>query len=161
MRLGIALLALSLTIDQITKSWALANLWPPYSDGLTLLPILNLRLGFNSGISFGVFAESKADAVWLLLAVKGVIVAVLALWLWRTRIAIEAMSLGAIIGGALGNAADRIRHGAVVDFLDLHVSGWPWPTFNTADVAIVCGVAGLIYAAIKPGATDQHSYSAR
>lgn len=161
MRLGMFVLALALALDQVTKFWALESLWPPYSDGIALLPILNLRLGFNTGISFGLFSESAAQAVWLLVALKGIIVLFLTVWLLRTTNAVEAMSLAAIIGGALGNTADRIRHGAVVDFLDLHVSGWHWPTFNIADVAIVCGAAGLIYTAIRPGSTEQRDLSLR
>ncbi|OYW68353.1 MAG: signal peptidase II [Bosea sp. 12-68-7] len=131
-------------VDQVTKAWALAALWPPYSEGITVLPVLNLRLGFNTGVTFGLFAESAAGAVWVLVLVTLGITAMLLRWLWRTASRVEALALGLVIGGALGNVVDRIRIGAVVDFLDAHYAGWHWPTFNMADVAIVCGVALLI-----------------
>ncbi|MBU8542012.1 signal peptidase II, partial [Falsiroseomonas tokyonensis] len=131
-------------VDQATKVWALGALWPPYSEGITVLPVLNLRLGFNTGVTFGMFADSAAGAAWVLVLVTLAITAFLLRWLWRSASRLEALALGLVIGGALGNAIDRLRIGAVVDFLDAHYAGWHWPTFNMADVAIVCGVALLI-----------------
>lgn len=160
-RLGFVFVAFAWSIDQMTKSLALKGLWPPYSNGVEVLPILNLRLGFNSGISFGLFAENAAEAVWLLVTFKILVVALLALWLWRTQRPIESVALGAIIGGALGNTFDRIRHGAVVDFIDLHAAGWHWPTFNMADVFIVAGAAGLIWAGIRTGPGARSHLSTR
>lgn len=160
-RLGFAVLALTLAVDQTSKSWALTGLGPPFGDSVALLPILNLRLGFNTGISFGLFSESAREAVWLLVAFKTLAVLFLALWLWRSRNPIDSTSLGAIMGGAIGNAADRIRHGAVVDFIDAHLAGWHWPTFNMADVAIVCGVAGLVLSGVKTGGAEQRDHPAR
>jgi signal peptidase II len=69
---------------------------------------------------------------------------VLAVWLWRALRSIPAAALGLVIGGALGNVVDRIRFGAVFDFLDVHVAGWHWPAFNVADSAISVGVAVLL-----------------
>lgn len=137
-------------VDQATKVWALGALWPPYSEGITVLPVLNLRLGFNTGVTFGMFADSAAGAAWVLVLVTLAITAFLLRWLWRTASRLEALALGLVIGGALGNAVDRLRIGAVVDFLDAHYAGWHWPTFNMADVAIVCGVALLILAGLRP-----------
>ncbi len=137
-------------VDQATKAWALGALWPPYSEGITVLPVLNLRLGFNTGVTFGMFADSAAGAAWVLVLVTLAITGVLLSWLWRTASRLEALALGLVIGGALGNAVDRLRIGAVVDFLDAHYAGWHWPTFNMADVAIVCGVALLILAGLRP-----------
>lgn len=137
-------------IDQATKAWALDELWPPYSEGITLLPVLDLRLGFNTGVTFGMFAESAAGAVWLLVLVKLGVVAFLGHWLWRSMLRLESAALGLIIGGAMGNIADRLRLGAVVDFIDAHYAGWHWPTFNMADVAIVCGVTTLILVSLRP-----------
>jgi len=59
-RCGIVAALVAVVVDQVTKAWALEALWPPYSDGVTLLPVLNLRLGFNTGVTFGIFAESAA-----------------------------------------------------------------------------------------------------
>ncbi len=74
-RFGFLVAPIATLTDQITKAWALSGLWPPYSEGIALLPVLNLRLGFNSGGTFGMFAESAAGAVWLLITIKVVIVA--------------------------------------------------------------------------------------
>lgn len=109
-----------------------------------MLPVLNLRPGFNTGVTFGMFAESAAGAVWTLVAVTLAVVAFLLAWLWRTTSPTESAALGAIVGGALGNVFDRLRLGAVVDFVDVHYAGWHWPTFNMADAAIVCGVGLLL-----------------
>lgn len=151
-RLGLLSAALALVADQASKAWALDALWPPYSDGIALLPVLNLRLGFNTGVTFGMFRDSAAEAVWLLIAITLAIVGFLTWWLWRTRLRAEATGLGLIIGGALGNVFDRIRQGAVTDFVDAHYGGWHWPTFNMADVAIVCGVGLLLLASLRASA---------
>ncbi len=148
-RFGLLAIPIALAIDQISKAWALDALWPPYSPGIALLPVLNLRLGFNTGVTFGIFAESAADAVWVLVAVKLAIVAWLCFWLKRSAARAEALGIGMVIGGALGNVLDRLRIGAVTDFIDAHYGGWHWPTFNLADVAIVCGVALLMVASLR------------
>jgi lipoprotein signal peptidase len=143
-RLGLIAAAIAAAIDQASKAWALDALWPPYSEGIALLPVLNLRLGFNTGVTFGMFAQSAAEAVWLLVAIKPAVVAWLLLWLRRAASRVEATAMGLIIGGALGNILDRMRIGAVTDFVDAHHGGWHWLTFNLADVAIVCGVTLLV-----------------
>ena len=145
--IGLLAALVVLVLDQATKAWALDALWPPYSEGVAVLPLLNLRLGFNTGVIFGMFRESAADAVWMLVVLKLVVVGFLARWLWRTGLRAEALGLGLVIGGALGNILDRVRIGAVVDLMDVHYGGWHWPTFNMADVAIVGGVTLLFLAA--------------
>lgn len=148
-RWGLLAIPLAMATDQATKAWALDALWPPYSEGIAVLPALNLRLGFNTGVTFGMFRESAADAVWVLVLLKLAIVAFLLFWLWRTQSRAEAVGLGLVVGGALGNVLDRVRLGAVVDFLDAHYGGWHWPTFNMADVAIVCGVTLMLLAGLR------------
>jgi lipoprotein signal peptidase len=151
-RLGLLAALAAAVTDQATKAWALAALWPPYGEGVALLPVLNLRLGFNTGVTFGMFRESAADAVWVLVAAKLLVVAFLARWLWRTASRAEALGLGLVIGGAAGNILDRVARGAVTDFIDAHYGGWHWPTFNMADVAIVCGVATLVLGGLRRSA---------
>jgi lipoprotein signal peptidase len=146
---GLLAALLALLLDQAAKAWALGALWPPYSEGVTVLPVLNLRLGFNTGVTFGMFRDSAAEAVWVLVLLKLVIVGFLANWLWRTGLRAEALGLGLVIGGALGNILDRVRLGAVVDFIDAHYGGWHWPTFNMADVAIIGGVTLLFLSALR------------
>ena len=152
-RFGLVAAPIAAVIDQASKAWALDALWPPYSEGVVLLPVLNLRLGFNTGVTFGMFAESAAGAVWLLVGIKVAIVAWLLHWLWRATSRIEALGIGLIIGGAFGNILDRLRIGAVTDFVDVHYKGWHWPTFNLADVAIVGGVTLLVLFSFR--ATDR------
>jgi lipoprotein signal peptidase len=148
-RFGLIAAPIAAVIDQATKAWALDARWPPYSEGITLLPVLNLRLGFNTGVTFGMFAESAAGAVWLLVSIKLAVVAWLLLWLRRAASRIEATAIGLIVGGALGNILDRLRIGAVTDFIDAHFGGWHWPTFNMADAAIVIGVALLVLTGLR------------
>ena len=105
-------------LDQAAKAAARARLESP----VDLTPFLALRLGFNPGVTFGLFAD----------------------WIWRTRSAVTAVAASLIAGGALGNLLDRLRSGAVTDFIDLHWGDAHWPTFNLADAAIVCGVALLL-----------------
>ena len=148
-RFGLIAAPIAMVIDQASKAWALDALWPPYSEGIALLPVLNLRLGFNTGVTFGMFAESAAGAVWLLVGIKLAVVAWLLPWLRRAATRTEATAIGLIIGGALGNIVDRLRIGAVTDFIDAHYGGWHWPTFNMADVAIVSGVTLLVLTSFR------------
>jgi signal peptidase II len=85
----------------------------------------------------------------LLVAVSLAIVAALWIWLSRMRTALPALSVGLVIGGALGNAVDRVLYGAVADFFHFHALGWSWYVFNLADAAIVVGVAGLLYDSLR------------
>ena len=81
---------------------------------------------------------------WVLALLALAIVAALSVWLWRAQNRLVAAALGLLIGGALGNVLDRLRHGAVTDFLDFYLGAYHWPAFNLADVAVVSGVALLL-----------------
>lgn len=140
---GLPAAALALLLDQVSKAWALVALWPPHLPH-PVTPFFNLRLGFNTGISFGMFAGGPAESAWVLIAVCTVIAVGLLAWMWRSRSRQEAAGLGLVIGGAVGNIADRARLGAVTDFLDFHVAGYHWPTFNLADTAIFAGFALIL-----------------
>lgn len=111
---------------------------------IEITDFFNLVLAWNTGISFGLFDSDSPFNVWTLSALALLIVACLIYWLLRAERRIIAVSLGLIIGGALGNVADRLRIGAVVDFLDFHAMGWHWPAFNVADSSITVGAAILI-----------------
>ena len=102
---------------------------------------INLVLGFNTGVSFGLFGQAPA---WLLMAFTLAIVAGLLVWIHRSDSRLTASALGLVVGGALGNLLDRLRQGAVADFLDFYIGSYHWPAFNLADVAIVCGVGLLL-----------------
>ena len=112
---------------------------------VALAPYFDLVLAWNRGISYGWFSSSSQAGRWILVALMLLIVGFLAAWLIRAADRFTALALGLLIGGALGNALDRVIHGAVADFFYFHVGGFHWYVFNLADVAIVAGVVGLLY----------------
>lgn len=136
-------------IDQISK-WIILEqvMLPPRVIGVT--SFFNLTLNFNTGVSFGYFKETLAEWPTVLAGTKGLIVVGLVIWASLTNSGVERIGLAMIAGGALGNAIDRWRQGAVTDFLDFHWANWHWPTFNMADVAIVGGVALIFLAVMLP-----------
>lgn len=91
------------------------------------------------------FSDPQSDYTpYMLIALAVVISVVLAYWMWRSERLSEVFAIGLIIGGAMGNVVDRIRLGAVADFVDIHVLGYHWPAFNVADSAIFIGVFWLL-----------------
>ena len=93
---------------------------------------------------------------WVLALLALAIVAALSVWLWRAQNRLVAAALGLLIGGALGNVLDRLRHGAVMDFLDFHLGVYHWPAFNLADVAVVSGVALLLLDGFRAPQEQRH-----
>ena len=150
---------LGLAVDQGTK-WLIMNVVMQPPTVIPVLPFFNLRLGFNTGVSFGLFNETFADAPALLAGLMLLIVVMLAIWALRAQIFTEALGLGLVISGALGNIIDRFRIGAVIDFLDLHAGGWHWPTFNTADIAIVAGAVLLMFGGLFDRRPEEESAGA-
>jgi lipoprotein signal peptidase len=140
--IGLITAALVVSLDQLTKQIALSALMP--GDALPIGPFLNMRLGFNEGVAFGMFADWFSGRPTTLAALTFGLILALGVWLWRTRQWSYALGLGALMGGGLSNVIDRLRIGAVVDFIDFHAWGYHWPAFNLADAAIVCGVAVLL-----------------
>jgi signal peptidase II len=146
--IAIYLIVLISLVDQLSK-WMLIHYVLPEPGVLPVNSVFNLVLVENRGVTFGLFNHlNPAWAPYLLLAVAAVILFLLGRWLWRTTSMTVAVALGFIIGGALGNIIDRVRLGAVVDFLDFYVSlggrDHHWPAFNLADSAIVTGVGLLL-----------------
>lgn len=142
-RLGWALAGSVLVLDQITKVLVL-DLFSRSPQGIEVLSFFNLVLAWNRGVSFGMFDGLGDWGPWVLVGLALVISVVLAIWMMKEESRLNVMSLGLIIGGAIGNVIDRVRFGAVVDFLDVHVLGYHWPAFNVADSAITVGAAILI-----------------
>jgi len=140
--LGAAVAAAVVVADQAAKAVVLWRLTE--GPSIPLAPFLNLTLRWNRGISFSLFTQGSDAGRDVLLALTLAATALLGWWLARVRSYLAAIGLGAIIGGALGNAADRATHGAVVDFLDLHAFGTHFFVFNLADAAINIGVALLL-----------------
>ena len=148
-RFGLAVAVLAAAIDQASKLWLLFVLDLGGRGIVTLTPFLDLVLTWNTGISYGLFRQEGPLGQWALLALKAIAVVLLWIWLSRAPSRLTALSLGLIIGGAIGNAIDRFAYGAVADFVLFHVStasfSFDWYVFNLADVAIVAGVIGLLY----------------
>jgi len=140
--MALSVAALAVILDQASKELMLVHVLNPPAV-IPVTPFLNLRLGFNTGVSFGFLGDGLAGP-WLLSGLAMAVVAGLAVWAVRADSRTEAVALGAIIGGAIGNVIDRLRQGAVTDFLDLHAFGWHWPTFNVADIGITGGVGLLL-----------------
>lgn len=141
-RLGWMVAVLVVVLDQLTK-WAALDLLDLPTRPIAVTWFFNLVMVWNRGVSFGMLDTAGALAPWLLSGLALTVVIALAIWLSRTEHWLIAVGLGLVIGGALGNVVDRLRYGAVVDFLDFHVAGWHWPAFNIADAGICVG-AGLI-----------------
>ena len=144
-----AALALALAIDFVTK-WLIVNVVMVPPRTIEILPFFNLTLGFNTGVSFGMFRDLFVKQPLLLAGMTLVVAAGFFVWALRTTRRTETVALGLIAGGAVGNVVDRVRHGAVTDFLDFYVGDWRWPTFNMADVMIFIGVSLLILSSFPP-----------
>ena len=142
---GLAVLAL----DQASKLWLLFVFDIAHRGAVKVTPFFDLVLAWNVGISFGWLQSDSPVVQIILMIVKAMAVIVLAIWMARSRTLIATVALGLIIGGAIGNAIDRFAYGAVVDFALFHVEiagkTFNWYVFNLADVAIVAGVAALLY----------------
>ncbi|MGH7063560.1 MAG: signal peptidase II [Stellaceae bacterium] len=142
--LGLAVAIVVVILDQLSKAAILGFFAAhPFSEPLT--PFFGLVLAYNRGMSFGFFNAGAGgfNALFFSLAAAAIVVALI-WWLVRVTSPFLAVAIGLIIGGAVGNVIDRLRLGAVVDFLDFHVGLWHWPAFNLADSAICVGVAAML-----------------
>ena len=149
LRAGIIAGIVTLVLDQASKLWLLYVFDIARRGAVKVTPFFDLVLAWNVGISFGWFQNDGFLAQAVLTTIKAVAVIVLAVWMARSRTLLATVALGLIIGGAIGNAIDRVAYGAVVDFALFHVEiggkTFNWYVFNLADVAIVAGVAALLY----------------
>jgi signal peptidase II len=148
-RTGIVAAIITLALDQASKLWLLDIFDIAHRGTVRVTPFFDLVLAWNIGISFGWLQNDGQAAQLALMAVKAVAVVALAIWMLRSQTVLATVALGMIIGGAIGNAIDRLAYGAVVDFALFHVEiagkVYNWYVFNLADVAIVAGVAALLY----------------
>jgi signal peptidase II len=152
-RFGVIVAVLACAIDQASKLYLLRVVHLATTGPIRLGPFFDFVLTRNTGISYGWFQTVGPLGTWVLLAVK--IVAVVLLWVWLARASdrLTALSLGLIIGGAIGNGIDRFAYGWVADFVYFHITTahwrFDWYVFNLADAAIVAGVAGLLYESFR------------
>jgi lipoprotein signal peptidase len=148
LRLGLAVAALLLAADQASKWWILEVAALPVVRHIPLLAAgpfgLDLTMVWNRGVTFGLFAGDGPLNPLILALLASLVAALLLRWMARAETRWVAIALGLVVGGAIGNVIDRLRFGAVVDFVDAHAWGWHWYVFNLADAAIVCGVGVLL-----------------
>jgi signal peptidase II len=164
MRPGLILAAVIIVLDQLSKWWVVETLMRPQGvwetpfytpNRIEILPVFDLVMAWNRGVSFGIFNN---DGSWNAIALSVLSVAIslgLLAWMKKAQSRLVVLALGGIVGGALGNVVDRVRWGAVADFLDVHVAGHHWPAFNLADSAISVGAALLVLDALfaKPSSS--------
>ena len=141
--IGLALAAITLVVDQAVKVLLIALLTDP-DRVIAVTGFLNLVYVKNFGVSFGLFNAGSSAGPWILSFLSVAVAAGLVLWLRRVESKWLGAAIGLIIGGALGNAVDRVRLGSVADFFDFYAFGFHWFAFNVADAAIVGGVAFIV-----------------
>ena len=145
-----------LVLDQLTKYSITASF--QYNESKFILPFFNLVLAHNTGAAFSFLAGASG---WQREFFIGVTVVISALLLWMLRKnhtnRILGVALALVLGGAFGNLYDRVAHGFVVDFIQLHAFGYAWPAFNVADSAICVGAALLIWDSFRKPAVSEVS----
>jgi signal peptidase II len=149
--LGLIFAVASFATDQAFKWWMLHVFDIEARQPIGLLPVFDIVLAWNRGISYGWLSEGSFAPQGLLIALAVIISIGLWIWLARTVRPMTAAAIGFILGGALANAFDRAAYGAVADFFSFHLGSFQWYIFNLADVAIVAGVALLVYESFSEG----------
>jgi signal peptidase II len=135
---------LVVVLDQWSKYWIVAN-FREY-EVLTVWPVFNLTLVYNTGAAFSFLSDAGGWQRWFFVTVGVLVSLVMVIWLARlqSRERWTALGLALVVGGAVGNLIDRVVLGKVVDFLQWHWQDWYWPSFNLADSAITLGVILLL-----------------
>ena len=144
-RFGALTAVAAFVTDQAHKWWMLKIVEITERQVITVTSFFDLVLVWNRGVSYGWFQQNSKAGVYILIALTAVAIAAMIVWLAKCDSGRVASALGLVIGGALGNGADRVIFGAVADFFSFHAFGFYWYIFNLADVAIVAGVAILLY----------------
>jgi len=140
---GALVLAICVVAADQALKWLILSRVMALPRVIEVTPFFNLVLVENRGISFGLFGAGTLPP-WLLVGLAAAIVIGLGVWAWRSGRPLVLLAAALVVGGALGNAIDRLLRGAVIDFVDLHAFGWHWPAFNLADSAIVVGAGVLL-----------------
>lgn len=148
LRLGGLVGAAILVSDQLLKLWIVFLYDLPSKGRIEVLPFLDLVMVWNRGISYGLFQQDTFLGRAILVLVSVVAAIFILLWLRSPMTRFQAVALGFILGGAIGNGIDRAVYGAVADFVLLHGFGFEWYVFNIADAAIVVGVALILYGSL-------------
>ena len=141
-----SLTAVVVLLDQVTK-WAILK-WVPLYDKIPINSFINITHQENRGAAFSFLADAGGWQRWFFIILAVSVSTVIAVWLWRIRNsgqAILSAGLALVLGGAVGNVIDRIRLGHVIDFIQVLIVNWPFPSFNIADSAITCGVVLILF----------------
>ena len=147
---GLALLVFA--IDRGIKALLTGPIALAQVDAIPIMPVFALRYTQNFGVSLGLFTASTAHMRLILIAVTGAIALGVAAWLLVERRRADVIGLALVLGGALGNIYDRVVHGFVIDYADLHIGEWrPFLIFNFADAAITVGVLILLARSLLSG----------
>ena len=143
-----------IALDQATKIAAVK--WLDPASSVELAPMLGLVLAYNTGAAFSILSTAGGWQRWLFIGLAVAICAFIVHWLrdLPRGARLTPLALSLVLGGAAGNVIDRVRIGAVVDFIDFHVGGWHWPAFNVADSAICTGAVLLVVGAFRRGTGD-------
>jgi signal peptidase II len=144
-RFGFAIAFITLVLDQVAKLYFLFVFDLPVREPVRVTAFLDLMVVWNRGISYGLFQQQTEIGRWALIGISIAAAIGLSVWIRRTSGHLLSASLGLIVGGAIGNAIDRVAYGAVFDFIHVHLGSFSWYVFNVADAAIVAGVVGLLY----------------
>lgn len=142
--LGVLSAVMTLALDQAHKAYMEYVFFPAHAPPVKIGPYFDLMMAWNSGVSYSMFSAHTASGRFWLLAITLAATLALAVWLARVGKPMVAIGIGLLIGGALGNALDRFRFGAVADFFYFHIGGFSWYIFNIADCGIVAGVGLLL-----------------
>ena len=153
---GLLVALVTFVADQLSKYWIVQIFWPEtgceplnfakaHFCNYTVAPFMDFTMAWNKGVSYGLFAQHSDFGRWFLIGFSIVAMIGFFLWLAKSFNPSLALGIGLIIGGAAGNAVDRVIYEAVADFVLLHAFGYNWYIFNIADVAIVIGAALLFY----------------
>lgn len=148
--LSLLIALIIIILDFVTKAWALSLLYAGKLP-IAVTSFFNLVYVENTGVSFG-FLQGIGDGPLFLIVLSSLITLGLFIWLIRDKnqSLLFKLCLGAAIGGAIGNISDRIRFGAVIDFLDFYVGSYHWPAFNVADSSISIAMICLIILTLRP-----------
>lgn len=150
-----SLSTLIVVFDQLSKS-AIVK-WVPLYDKIPVNSFINITHQQNTGAAFSILADASGWQRWFFITLAVSVSGVIAVWLWRIRRdgqVILAAGLALVLGGAIGNVIDRVLLGHVVDFIQVMIFGWPFPSFNVADSAISVGAAFLIVDALFVSSDD-------
>lgn len=177
-RAGLILAALVFLADQASKWWVLESLQfsppgclesylahvsahpscghiPVIGPSFRAEPTFSLTMVWNTGVSFGMFKASDGIGRWLLVAMSFVISGVFIWWLRTASRRLQAVALGLVVGGALGNVIDRLRFGYVIDFVQWYWKSFHWPVFNLADSCIVVGAVLMVLFSLRHERKDR------